>query len=76
MKKRFKLLKADLVAGKGSEGSGSRTEVPNEPAIVVGEHYEMLEFLNRGGFGPVTDGGNFVLIHADPSRCQYETEEV
>lgn len=60
------------MAGKGSDGSGSGTEV--EPAIVVGEPNETLEFLSGGGFGPVTDGRDFVLIHADPSRCQYEPE--
>ena len=35
-----------LFAGKGSEGSGRRTEVTNEPAIEVGEPNKMLEFLN------------------------------
>ena len=65
-----------LLAGKGSEGSGSRTEVPNEPAIEVREPNETLEFLNGGGFGPVTDGGDVFVIHADPARCQYKNEEV
>ncbi len=86
MKVSFKVLKASLADGvqdsdlglslkKVGERTGNGAIDLDEPSIEIGETQEALEFLDRRGYGPISDGGYLPLVHFDAILVDVVTQE-